>query len=195
MNIYSLLEYLETEIANAANVPLMNGRAMVNREKCLEILDEVRLHLPEDIREARAMVERQQTLMADSERHAKTTVEEANLKAQNTMQEARIQSENMVKEAREQSKSMMTGAEAQAKQMVEEAERRAQALTEENEITQRAYAKAEQVLSNAQRNARDIRLGANEYADDVLGDIEKMLGRQLEQLVKNRQELRRSGKR
>ena len=52
MNIHSLLDYLEAELGKGSSMPL-TSRVLVDREKCLEILEEIRENLPEDIKEAR----------------------------------------------------------------------------------------------------------------------------------------------
>ena len=49
------------------------------------------------------------------------------------------------------------------------------AMVNDHDITQLAYEKANQIVDSAQQNSREIRLGANQYADDVLADVEKRL--------------------
>ncbi|WP_138295734.1 MULTISPECIES: ATPase [unclassified Clostridium] len=66
MNIHSLLDYLEAELGKGSSMPL-TSRVLVDREKCLEILEEIRENLPEDIKEARYIVEQRNQLLYDAQ--------------------------------------------------------------------------------------------------------------------------------
>ena len=64
-------------------------------------------------------------------------------------------------------------------------------MVNEHEITKKAYDQANEVLANAQKNAREIRLGARQYADDVLAGIETKLGTIVTEIHAGREELRK----
>ena len=51
MNILSLLDVLEDELERGTNLPIGN-RALVNKGKCLEIIRDIRLNMPEEIKQA-----------------------------------------------------------------------------------------------------------------------------------------------
>ena len=51
LNILSLLDVLEDELERGTNLPIGN-RALVNKGKCLEIIRDIRLNMPEEIKQA-----------------------------------------------------------------------------------------------------------------------------------------------
>ena len=144
MNIISLLDILEDELERGVNVPFAS-KALLDREKCLEIIKDIRLSLPEEIKQAEWLTKERQRILVEAQKEADS--------------------------------------------ITTEAEQRIRALIDENEITQNAYQQSREIVETAQINAKEIRLGAKEYADAVLQDVEVYLAEQLEILRDNRQEL------
>lgn len=144
MNILSLLDILEDELEKGVNVPFAS-KALVDREKCLEVIKDIRLTLPEEIKQAEWVKKERQRILVEAQKEAEA--------------------------------------------ITKEAEQRIKALVDENEITQNAYHQSREIIEAAQINAKEIRLGAKEYADAVLEDVELILTEQLETLRSNRQEL------
>jgi cell division septum initiation protein DivIVA len=144
MNILSLLDILEDELEKGVNVPFAS-KALVDREKCLEVIKDIRLTLPEEIKQAEWVKKERQRILVEAQKEAET--------------------------------------------ITKEAEQRIKALVDENEITQNAYQQSREIIEAAQNNAKEIRLGAKEYADTILEDVELILAEQLEILRSNRQEL------
>jgi cell division septum initiation protein DivIVA len=144
MNILSLLDILEDELEKGVNVPFAS-KALVDREKCLEVIKDIRLTLPEEIKQAEWVKKERQRILVEAQKEAET--------------------------------------------ITKEAEQRIKALVDENEITQNAYQQSREIIEAAQNNAKEIRLGAKEYADTILEDVELILTEQLEILRSNRQEL------
>lgn len=88
-----------------------------------------------------------------------------------------------------------------------EAETEKDRLINEHEITRRAYEQSEEIIENAKKVSREMRLGAKEYVDEILEDlesqintmmtdvtgcfqnIEKQMVEQLKEIHKNRREL------
>ncbi|MBC7960985.1 MAG: hypothetical protein H7X94_14080 [Vallitaleaceae bacterium] len=95
-----------------------------------------------------------------------------------------------------------------------EAEQRVSQLVNEHQIVQKAYSEAEVVLDEAKNTAREMKLGAYEYVDELISQLQtavsdtlsqtnmhyekfgEYMHRQLEALENNREELqvRRNGK-
>lgn len=145
MNIYSLIEYLEKEIKDAAVVPFSGKKVGVDRDQMLSIIDEIRNQLPAEIKEAESIMAQSEAIVAQAQKEAEIVSSEA---------------ENL-----------------------------RNSLVNDHEVTQLAYKQAQDIMMNAQQNAREIRLGANAYAEDVLTEIEGYLRGQLDEILKNRQEL------
>jgi len=80
-------------------------------------------------------------------------------------------------------------AETEGKAIVKKAEEQAARLVEEHEITTQAFAAAEEMLQDAQNNAREVRVGAIEYADEVLRELETVVTAKLQDIQADRKEL------
>ena len=76
--------------------------------------------------------------------------------------------------AKDQDRVMRAAAE-KAQAIVEEAASRHEELVDQNEIVQRARTTAEVVLREAEERARKVREGADQYAAQVLSDMEGRL--------------------
>lgn len=85
---------------------------------------------------------------------------------------------------------ILVDAQQEAEVIVYDAERRVDDKVEEHVLVQKAYETARRILENAQQNAKEIRLGAQEYADGLLGEIEGYLDQKLETVRENREELK-----
>lgn len=89
---------------------------------------------------------------------------------------------NIVKERRQ----ILQDAENEAQQYLDAAQKRADILVSEEEVKKRAEAEARELLESAKQNAKEIRLGAKAYANELLEELERYLGRFAEQVKKSR---------
>jgi hypothetical protein len=92
--------------------------------------------------------------------------------------------------AKDQDRVMRAAAE-KAQAIVEEAATKHEELVDQNEIVQRARKTAEIVLREAEERSRKIREGADQYAAQVLGEMEARLSGALGAVQKGRQTLSR----
>lgn len=56
---------------------------------------------------------------------------------------------------------------------------------ESHDIAKEANMRAEQIIASAQRNAKDIRLGARDYANEVLNQLDKEIADKSKQMLLN----------
>ena len=84
---------------------------------------------------------------------------------------------------------ILVDAQQEADVIMNDAERRLDGMVEEHVLVQKAYETARRILENAHQNAKEIRLGAKEYADEILEDVEAYLESRLVTLRENRDEL------
>jgi hypothetical protein len=92
--------------------------------------------------------------------------------------------------AKDQDRVMRAAAE-KAQAIVEEAASKHEELVDQNEIVQRARTTAEVVLREAEERARKVREGADQYAAQVLGEMEGRLSGALGAVRKGRDALAR----
>jgi|ERR687892_199461 cell division septum initiation protein DivIVA len=65
----------------------------------------------------------------------------------------------------------------------------AQKITSEEEVLKRAEKRSAEIMEDARRREREIRLGAEDYADEVLANLEDNLGKLLEAVQRGRTKL------
>ena len=74
----------------------------------------------------------------------------------------------IVKERQE----MLAEAKQEAERLLTEAQERADRLASETEVVHLAERNAQQIMEDARERERETRLGAEDYADEVLGNLE-----------------------
>ena len=87
---------------------------------------------------------------------------------------------------KEERQRIINDAQKEAAAMIKSTEEKIAAMVNEHDITQQAYSKANQIIDSAQQNSREIRLGANQYADDVLRALEEELIKTADAIRANR---------
>jgi cell division septum initiation protein DivIVA len=91
----------------------------------------------------------------------------------------------IVKERQE----MLEEAEKEANRILEEARDRADAMASDQEIVRRANEQAASIMDDARQQEREIRLGAEDYADEMLANLEVNLGKLLTAVQRGRDRL------
>jgi vacuolar-type H+-ATPase subunit H len=89
MNVLALIEYLEEEVGTASNVPLSN-KCAVDREKCLDIINDIREGLPTEILEAEEINKEKEQILSDAEKEAEQIIEDANEKVEQMVDQNKI---------------------------------------------------------------------------------------------------------
>src|SRR5512137_1622268 len=106
--------------------------------------------------------------------------------------EIRAQYPDELKQARwivKERQEMLEEAEKEANRILEEARDRAQALASEQEVVRLADAQAADIMDKARAAEREIRLGAEDYADEMLANLEVNLGKLLTAVQRGRDRL------
>ncbi len=91
----------------------------------------------------------------------------------------------IVKERQE----MLAEAKQESERVLQEAQDRAEQLASEMEVVRLADRQAAQILEEAREREREIRLGAEDYADEVLGNLEVNLDKFLAAVRRGRERL------
>lgn len=76
MEIFTLLEELEDILENCKAVPF-SGKSMVDKEEILEIIKEIRLKLPDELKQAKWIKEERQRILVEAQKEADDIVKEA----------------------------------------------------------------------------------------------------------------------
>ena len=106
--------------------------------------------------------------------------------------EIRAQFPDELKQARwivKERQEMLEEAEKEANRILEEAQDRAQAIASEQEVVRLAEQQAADMIDRARQQEREIRLGAEDYADEMLANLEVNLGKLLTAVQRGRDRL------
>ena len=145
MKVLQLLDELEDIIENSSSIPFA-GKALIDRGDLLDLLKEIRIQLPDEIKQAQWIKEERQRILIEAQKESDTILNDA-------------------------------------RKHIEE-------MIEKDEITKKAHKRAEEIVAQAQVNAKEIRIGARQYADELLGGIEKNLLDLVDTVKVNRKELK-----
>jgi cell division septum initiation protein DivIVA len=108
MNIHEAIDRLEYLIAHSRQIPLTRT-VVIDQEEALACIDDLRLSLPDEIKQARWTLQEQQRLLSEAQAEAARTVSKAGERAQ-TM----IGQHDLVKRAEKQAEAMLREASAKA---------------------------------------------------------------------------------
>ncbi len=76
MEIFTLLEELEDIMEKSRSVPFSN-KCIVDKEQILDIIKEIRLKLPEEIKQAKWIKEERQRILVEAQNEANDIIKEA----------------------------------------------------------------------------------------------------------------------
>ncbi len=89
MEIFSLLEKLEDLVENGWVIPL-TGRTMVNKKEMIELLKEIRVMLPDEIKQAKWIKEERQRFLFEAQQEANNLLQEAENRISSMIDESEI---------------------------------------------------------------------------------------------------------
>jgi hypothetical protein len=114
--VEEILDELVEIVSSAKSMPLSSS-AIIARDDVLDLLEEARSALPEEMRQARYMLRDHEELQRKAERDAEEIVKEAQLRAAQMVQRAEI-----VRQAEHRAQRILDEAETEARQMHHEAD-------------------------------------------------------------------------
>lgn len=167
MKIFEIINAIEALVQESPAAKRGSAARVINSEELFDLLGDLKVTIPEDIRRANSVMIEAETTVANAEDHARDLVAEAQEKA-----------ESLVADATENAEMMKQRALAEFEQKVSEAEILAE--------TQR---RAELLALKAEHNATLVYESAKQYADEVLADIGRFLAEYQHLIDVNRGEL------
>lgn len=111
MEILSILETLEEVVEKSVSVPF-SGKCMVDREEILEIIKEMRLKLPDDIKQAKWVKEERQKILLEAQKEANNIIKDAENKIASLVDEHEI-----TKKAYDQANEIVSNAQKNAREI------------------------------------------------------------------------------
>lgn len=133
MDILNLLERIEDIIEESSKFPLSN-KVMIDKEEILEVINEIRLKLPDEINRASWVAKERQRILNEAQSEADELIEKVK-----EQQKFLVEDNEITKQAQKY-----------AKQLIEEAEIKA------NDMKIGAYNYSDEILSKLQEKIREI---------------------------------------
>ena len=112
VSIEELLDEMDALLDNSKGVPFVGGKAMVDVDRMRELIDDIRLHIPQEIRQARAVVMERNDIIADARKEAESITRKAEERAR-TM----VDKEEIVRRATIQANEAITQAQTKAREI------------------------------------------------------------------------------
>nr|WP_312576043.1 ATPase [Sedimentibacter sp.] len=133
MDVLNLLEKIEDIVEDASKFPLSN-KVMIDKEEVLEVINEIRLKLPDEINRASWVAKERQRILTEAQNEAEELIEK--VKEQQKMY---VEEDEITKQAKQY-----------ANQILAEAEQKA------NDMKLGAYTYSDEILSKLQDKIKDI---------------------------------------
>ncbi|ERI99835.1 MULTISPECIES: hypothetical protein [Eubacteriales] len=112
MNIDEILDLLDEALEDAWTLPLSGGRRVVDIEKMRELTDDIRLNLPAEVRQAKAIVNDRAEIISTAKKEAASIVKKAEDKAR-----AIVNQDDLTKAAQQKAAEIISQAQMQAREM------------------------------------------------------------------------------
>ena len=112
LNVEELIDELYDMVEKAWNLPLSRGRAMLDVEEVKEILDEIREALPQEIRQAKAIVADRSQIISEARREAETIVRVAEERARTL-----VNQDEIVRQAQQKANELLAQSQARFREM------------------------------------------------------------------------------
>lgn len=141
--IEQIIEEIEEYIDGCKYQPLSNTKIVVNKEELEELLTELRLKTPDEIKRYQKIISNKEAILADAQAKADAIIAQAQVHTSELVSEHQIMQ---------------------------------QAYAQANEIVLVATNQAQEILDNATNDANNIRMAAIQYTDDILKNLEGIIG-------------------
>lgn len=112
MSIDETLEMMDEMLDKAVNVPLTNKKSLIDVEKMRELIEEIRLNMPKEIKQARDLVNDRKTILNDAKNEASAIVAKAEQRAA-----ALVSQQEIVRHATARANEINAAAQEQTKEL------------------------------------------------------------------------------
>lgn len=142
-NTEDIIGALYDMVQDARSMPLAADKCILERDKVLDMLDEIIAQLPGELKQSRTIVESRNELISQARREAETVLREAQEKAKQM-----VTKEAIYVEAKKRSEELVGQTQSRINQLRKAA----------NEYMDESLRQTEEVVSNALNEIRDTRM-------------------------------------
>lgn len=111
MNILDLLDALEDELENGSTMPF-TGKVLIDNETCLELIRDIRLNLPDEIKQGKWITNEKERILIEAQKEAELILKETEQHRKSLIEENEI-----TQKAYEQSRTILENAQLAAKEI------------------------------------------------------------------------------
>ncbi|MGI5898425.1 MAG: ATPase [Christensenellales bacterium] len=144
MNVMVLIELLDEAMQEASSLPL-TSKKLVDVDKCMDIIRDLRINLPEDIKDAEQIVADKDQVISDAQMEAQHIVSEAERRFRAILDEHEI-----TRKAHDQADEIIASANAEAQEI------RMGAIGYANEVMDRLEDTSRRILNDIMSNREDL---------------------------------------
>lgn len=112
MTVEELLDKIDEMIDKAVSVPLTRGKCLLDADELRDILDDIRAHLPAEIRQAKAIVTDRNDIIDAAKNESEMIIRDAEKRRDVLVSETEV-----VKVSQEKATELMTQAQQKAREM------------------------------------------------------------------------------
>jgi len=112
MNVDDILSMMDEMLEKAWSVPLSGGRCVVDVEKMRDMIDDIRLNMPMEIKHAKAIVADRKDIIEDAKKEADTMIKKAEERVR-----VLVSDDEITKAAREKASEILSEAQMQSRQL------------------------------------------------------------------------------
>ena len=181
-NLESILNELDEVLESATTLPL-TSKCMVDADRIRDLIDDIRLNIPSEIKQARAVVADRNEILSMAKQEAEELIRKAEERAK-----ALVDNDTIVRQANAKGMAMLSEASAKASEMVN------QATARSNEIMSQASQKATEMLTQANLRSKEMKQTAFDFSESMLRSTEDTVAKALSGIQTTRQAILQSAR-
>ena len=112
MTVEELLDKIDDMVDKAFAMPLSKGKCLLDADELRDILDDIRAHLPSEIRQAKAIVSDRNDIIDDAKRESEDIIRKAEERARVLVSE-----EEVVKQAQQKATELLNQSQQKSREM------------------------------------------------------------------------------
>lgn len=112
MNIDDVLDVLDELLDKSWSLPLSGGRCVVDADKVRDLIDDIRINLPSEIKQAQAIVADRAEIMNSAKREAEAVIRKAEERAKSL-----VSNEEIARAAQTKSADILTQTQIKSREM------------------------------------------------------------------------------
>lgn len=139
MNVDEILDMMDDVLEKAVAFPLTGGKSLIEVDKMNDLIAEIRLNMPTEIKQAKNLVKDRKVIISDAKAEAETIIRRAEERAKNL-----VAKEEIVRQAQDKATDIIATAQSKAKEI----------RTATNEYVDGMLGRAEELLT---KNIVDVK--------------------------------------